>query len=449
MSVVPSRVPAGSPPIPRMFLSALLVFYAIKQLLFVVAFPPFTGHDEVAHYAYLRTVATEGRVPILLRDALPVDLAPYRRYALDWPDDGPGPQYLANHPPLYYVLMSPIYWVSDSLSPAGQQFVLRLAAIPFGMVTVFLAYRLVVALFPGDRFMATSVPMFVALQPQISYEAAMVNNDIVAIALYSGVLCLLVLSVRDRFRTSTCLWLGLVLGLALLTKGTALTAVPVIAAAIVMALGWRRRREWMVRAGLVAGPAIVLTAPWYLFLYRTYGNLSGFPQIAELQRSWNHPEGSFLSLLYSLDFVAMRFSETWGEFGWRRIPLDSTLLVAIGLPLAFGFVGLIVYAADRGPWHADPVAQPARWQSVVLVLLFFTCVVSYLAVVQFGTQFALTQARYFFPAVNAAAVLLMLGMRTWIPSAFHNYGAAALFCGLCALNVVILTQYVIPFYPRW
>ncbi|MCA1584582.1 MAG: glycosyltransferase family 39 protein [Acidobacteria bacterium] len=298
-----------------MFLLALLVFYAIKQLVFVVAFPPFTGHDEAAHYAY-----------------------------------------------------TPIYWVSDSLSLAGQQFVLRLTAIPFGMVTVFLAYRLAVSLFPGDRFLATSVPIFVALQPQISYEAAMVNNDIVAIALYSGVLSLLVPGVRDRFTTPTCVWLGVVLGLALLTKGTAVTAVPVIAAAIVMTLGWRRWREWIVRAGLVALPAMLLSAPWYVFLYRTYGNLSGFPQIAELQRSWNYPEGSFLSLLYSLDFIAMRFSETWGEFGWRRIPLDSTVLVAIGVPLACAFVGLIVYAA--GPnlaaglgWHSasfESLGTPPR-----------------------------------------------------------------------------------------
>ncbi|MCA1584583.1 MAG: hypothetical protein LC791_07365 [Acidobacteria bacterium] len=51
--------------------------------------------------------------------------------------------------------------------------------------------------------------------------------------------------------------------------------------------------------------------------------------------------------------------------------------------------------------------------------------------------------------MNAASMLLMLGMRTWIPRAYHNYGAAALFCGLFVLNVVILTQYVIPFYSRW
>ncbi|MDP9368549.1 MAG: hypothetical protein M3Q03_09800, partial [Chloroflexota bacterium] len=44
----------------RQFVLVLLTLYLAKQAIYVVAFPPFTGHDEVAHYAYLRTVATEG-----------------------------------------------------------------------------------------------------------------------------------------------------------------------------------------------------------------------------------------------------------------------------------------------------------------------------------------------------------------------------------------------------
>jgi hypothetical protein len=193
-----------------------------------------------------------------------------------------------------------------------------------------------------------------------------------------------------------------------------------------------------------------LSAPWYAFLYRTYGNFSGFPQIAKLQEAWNGPEGTFLSLLYSLDFLAMRFRETWGEFGWRRIPLDSTLVIAIAIPIVLAAVGLVVYASVlAGRASGDAVCCPARWQVVSLTLLVLTCIVSYLAVVQFGTRFSLTQARYYFPAVNAAAVLLMLGVRSWIPTRLHPYGVVAVLYAMCALNVVIMTRYVIPFYSRW
>lgn len=436
----------------RSFLTVLLVVYGAKQIVTVFAFPPFTGHDEVAHYAYVRTLATEQRIPVLSEDRLPADLAPYSQYTLDWTDEAPAPQYVANHPPLYYLLMAPFYWASSDQPITTQQYVLRAAAIPFGMLTVLLAYRLTATLFSADTFLLTTVPSFVAFQPQVSYEAAMVNNDIVAIALYSWILYLIVVGVRDRFPTGTCVACGVVLGCALLTKGTAVTAVPIIGTALLVA-GGRSPGVWLRQAALVATPALLLAAPWYAFLYRTYGNFSAFPQIAKLQETWNHPEGSFFDLLFRVEFATLRFRETWGQFGWQQIPLDGTLLLIIGVPLLLATAGTILYPLNAG-WATasgdyDPVATPSPWQAISLLLLVITCVLSYFAVVQFGTRFVFTQARYYFPAVNAAALLLMLGLRTLIPLRYQPYGQAAVFCGLFLLNVLIFTRYVIPHYGWW
>ncbi len=457
-------------PLVQQFVLVLLTLYLAKQVIYVVAFPPFTGHDEVAHYAYLRTVATEGRVPVLLEDQLPNDLYRYCRYTLDWnpcvpsnpaalsnpprglPGRPQGMQYAANHPPLYYILMTPIYWATQGASLAAQQYVLRTAAIPFGIATVLLAYLLARALFPADRFLSFTVPAFVALQPQISYEAAMVNNDIVSIALYSWVLYLLVVGLRDRFPPKTCVLIGFALGLALLTKGTSLTALPIVGLTVIAGTGWKDLRGWATRGLLIAAPLVVLVSPWYAYLYRTYGNLTGFDQIAKLQR-WNRPQGGFIAQLFDRGFAFDRFHETWGQFGWRQIPLSTPMLWAIGLPLAFAFGGLVQYAfsaARRGDLtEDDPVLRPARWQALALLMLAGTCLVAYLAVVQFGTRFVLTQARYYFPAINAAALLLLLGLRTLIPVRHHAYGQTVVFSALVLLNVLIFTQYVLPHYPNW
>ena len=485
-------------PVVRRFVLVLMALYVAKQALYVVAFPPFSGHDEVAHYAYLRTVATEGRVPVLPEleawraevgagrvpefDGLPTELYGYCRYALywscqpndpRWKDSPPrivifgaprgatcqtdprfcyptGELYTANHPPLYYLLMTPLYWASSGSSPVVQQYLLRLAAIPFGLATVFFAYRLARALFPVDTVLAVTVPTVVAFQPQISYEAAMVNNDIVAIALYSWLLYLLVVGVRDRFSAPLCALLGFVLGLALLTKGTSLTAAPIIALAIVLAVGWRNVRGWIGRGALVLSPAAILAAPWYAFLYRTYGNFDGLEQIEALQAYWNRPVGTFFGMLLSRDFVVERFHETWGQFGWRLIPLRPGLLWAIAIPLIVAVGGLVQYVLTAGRGAArggdDSVERPARWQWYGLLVLIVTCAVAYLAVLQFGTRFALTQARYYFPAINAAALLLMLGLRTLIPRSCHAIGQGAVFAAMVLLNVLIFTQYVVPHY---
>ncbi len=72
--------------------------------------------------------------------------------------------------------------------------------------------------------------------------------------------------------------------------------------------------------------------------------------------------------------------------------------------------------------------------------------VTYLAIIQFGTRFALTQARYFFHVVNAASLLLMLGLRTLIPRFLHPYAQGGIFAALVLLNLLIFTQYVIPHF---
>jgi hypothetical protein len=77
--------------------------------------------------------------------------------------------------------------------------------------------------------------------------------------------------------------------------------------------------------------------------------------------------------------------------------------------------------------------------------MLLTCVVAYLAIIQFGLRFELTQARYYFPAVNAAAVLLMLGLRTVIPIRWRTFGQGAIVAGLILMNVVIYSQYIVPY----
>jgi len=471
----------------RRFLFVLFAVYLVKQVFFVFVFPPFSGHDEIAHFGYIRTLATEGRIPVLpdveewrdsavpgqppIFDALPPDLWGYCSFALSWdwcrqPEFANTPiyaatvagryypvgyQYAANHPPLYYGLMTPFYWVSDGWTVEAQHYLFRALAVPFGLATVLLAYLMTRTLFPTDVFLAVTVPTFVAFQTQISYEAAMVNNDILAIAGYSLILYLLIRGIRDRFPRRLCLWLGVALGFALLAKGTSLTAAPVIALAVILAVGWRDVRGWIGRGALIVLPAALLSAPWYAFLYRTYGNFDALPQVAALQSWWNNPEGSFWELLTSRDFVVMRFHETWGYFGWRRIPLDPVLLWAIAIPTIVAAAGLVWYlvrawrAARRDGAPEDPVLRPERWQWVGLVVLAVACVVAYLAIVQFGTDFVLTQARYFFPVVNAGALLLMLGLRALIPRRFHPYGQGAVFGGMVLLNLLIFTQYVVPY----
>ena len=471
-------------PAVRRFVLLLAIVYLAKQAIYVVLFPAFSGHDEVAHYAHLQIVATEGRYPVVpdlaawraeyaatgeaaVHDRIPESLYRYCRYTTqDWfcepqkyannPPYGvwwleelypSGWIYTANHPPLYYILMTPVYWLSDGASAETQLFILRFAAIPFGLATVLLAFLSARTLFPGDGFLAVVAPAFVAFQTQVSYEAAMLNNDILSIALYSLIIYLTIVGIRDRFPTRLSLALGGVLGLALLAKSTSLTALGIVGLAVLLRIGWRDWGGLLRRALQIGVPMAVLIAPWYAYLYHTYGNVTVLPQINALQW-WNEPAGSFFELLFDPEFAEMRFHETWGYWGWRLIPLSDAALWAIGIPLIVALTGLVQYAVSvwQSPSSGDPVTKPAPWQRLSLWMLLLTCVVAYLAIVQFGVTFNLTQARYFFPAVNAVALLLALGLRTVIPVRFHAYAQGMTVAALLVMNVLIFSQFVIPYW---
>ena len=126
---------------PHRLLAALLVVCCAKAVLRALVCPPCTGHDEVAHYEYIRVLSAEGRPPSLLIDRLPDDLFAYHDFALQWDATNrfAAPLYTALHPPLYYALMVPIYRATRRATPEVRQLAVRLASIPFGLMTVLLA----------------------------------------------------------------------------------------------------------------------------------------------------------------------------------------------------------------------------------------------------------------------------------------------------------------------
>ncbi len=490
----------------RKFLTVLLLLFFAKGIILTFVHAPYSGHDEVAHYTYLRYVAEEQRIPVIPdlsewrttyetartydHDRLPPEFWKYCRFTTaDWgagcggvraspspvyaatlPPRGDaipmGWVYTANHPPLYYLVMTPVYWLSSGQSIEGQLYILRLAAIPFGLLTVLFAYLTARTLFPRDQFLAMMVPAFVAFQPQIAYEAAMLNNDILAICFTSALVSLLALGLKQRFPLRVCLWIGFSFGLAMLAKNTSAVSAPVIAFAMIFGLGVRRWREWLPKGALTALVAALLVWPWFLYMDRTYGDFTALGRIRELQY-WNYGRGNsptIWELLSSRNFVWSRWHETWGAFGWRLNYLSSDLMRIILWVTLVGTVGIGVWAyrfwtvqkpilreddparAAALRARAESVFDLQRWQVVGILTMGVTCLVSYYAILQFGTTFSLTQARYYFPAIVPAAILLMLGFRALFPESWLPYVQTALFAGMIAMTVTIYTAYVLPYW---
>jgi len=315
-----------------------------------------------------------------------------------------------------------------------------------------------------------TVPAFVAFQPQVSYEAAMLNNDAAAIMFTSAVIYLLARGLKHGFPIGNVALTGFCFGLAALSKNTALTVALTIAFATILGLGVRNWRAWLPRGAIAGGIAGLLVAPWFLYMYRTYGDFTALGRVSDLQ-FWNYSDGlspTIWSQLTDRAFLWLRWRETWGEFGWRYIPLGRAgtstepgewpLLRLLMWLTMLGAVGVAVwsirlYLASRRAGRDPNALAPAesvfaleRWQVVGVLTMGLTCITGYVAILQFGVSFSLTQARYYFTAIVPAAILVMLGYRALLPRRWLPYGRLAVFVSLVLLNVVIYSAYVLPFW---
>jgi len=147
----------------------------------------------------------------------------------------------------------------------------------------------------------------------------------------------------------------------------------------------------------------------------------------------------------------MRWSETWGQFGWRLIPLPNWILWLIGIPLllitiaslaglAWSTISLLNGGSHGGPTQLGRVPLLGLWTMLLV------CLVAYGAMLQFGTQFELTQARYFFNAIAPIAILLAFGLRLLTPARARPGIAAAFLVFMIGINILIYSQAVLPFW---
>lgn len=499
-----------------------MVMFIVKGVITTFAFPAFSGHDEVMHYSYLKVLAEEGRVPVIpdldewraqqretgtfpLFDRAPEELYHYAHqngcaigcyttddwfggattpvYAIQLGTDENGlpiyyPSgwiYTANHPPIFYLYLTPVYWLIQGMTMDQQIYILRLATIPLGLLTVLFAYLTTKTIFSRDRFLAMMVPAFVALQPQIAYEATMVNNDIMAIMYTSMVVWLIAAGLKNRFPLWNVMLIGLAFGLAFLSKTTSAVVVVLIAFAMITGIGIRHWKEWLGKGALAGGIAGFIALPWLVFMISTYGDPTALSRVSELQY-WNTSAGSsIMSMLNNPDFFWWRWQETWGAFGWRLILLDfpwgqyfsvlnwlfyATLLATLGVAVyALRFLreqrwmsALEAQLPDDPEIVRDVIAEADStltirpWQISALAMMAFACVLGYYSVLQFGMSFALTQARYYFPMVVPAAIMFMLGLRSWFPRKWLPYVGAVAFVLLVIMNGMIYTNWVIPYW---
>lgn len=346
--------------------------------------------------------------------------------------DERGVDQMTQHPPLYYGFGATVLTIVDYEQRRADQalLALRLAGLIFVVPLPLLVWNSTRRLTRSPRAAIVAAAALFAV-PQLAQVLGGVTNDGMTILWCSIVAWLTIRWMTGDRRLRVLVALGVVLGLALLTKGTALPFIPFTALVLLI---WPRdaglSRRCIQAFGALA-LAFVVGGWWWLRNIIVHGDLqpSGLAGTRET-RPWEPGTGpdfvQYLDLLWSN--MTVRF---WGEFGLLDYPLPEVLTDILSV------VSVVVIAGYAYTRH------PRRLQTIVLSLLPLLLVL--MLVANTWRHFVRTQlpagmqGRYLFVALVALIAVSAVAWMRCIPAQHHRRA------GLIALVVAGFMAVLGPF----
>ncbi|CAN5374566.1 hypothetical protein BH11ARM2_BH11ARM2_20170 [soil metagenome] len=270
----------------------------------------------------------------------------------------------------------------------------------------------------GQEAAALTAAAFAALVPMNLALSGAVSNDPMLIALCTWALALMVLGVREGWTPARTIGVGVLTGLALLTKTTALALLPALLVASLI------RRPNLKAVAMVAIPLLILSVPWFArnqslygdpFAIRAFNN--AFTQSAQKEMMVSqvipHAQpGMNPEMAYWKDWVGFWTARSFvGVFGYMDVWMTQTgrlsgsldqnrlywvVLTVFGIGLLLGLRGF----------------SEAKARGAMVVLAVFGLMVVGLFL-RFNQQYFQAQGRYLYPALSVWATGIGLGLSSW------------------------------------
>lgn len=440
----------------RSLFVGILLAYLGLAVLYAIRTPLWQVPDEPAHYNYIAQVASNGCCPVIAIGDW--DNAYLERIkAAGFSADSVGAslstiQYEDHQPPLYYLLGSVVYRLTN-----GAPLALRLFSVSLGFGLLLVTWAIVRSVAPRAPWIALSATAIVAFVPQHVSMMAGINNDSLA-ELVIGIALLACVSYLGNGAdhptapntTQLLRWIrppltmGIILGIAFLTK---LTAYP-LAAVILVAVLWRwwdEKRPFRAVALDLAWiyiPAILLGGLWWGRNLIVYGGLDFLAQAAH--------DRVVVGQLTTAEYIAQignsawisnglrtTFNSFWGQFGWMAVPLQAPIYQGLMLVCAIAGVGVLI------AWWRSWKSMQRPQRGAIVVMLTLTVLASAI-IVYWNLKYVQFQGRYLFPALIPFACVLAIGLHGWAgllatrwPSRWPTIRwAVTLFC--CSLALLTL-----------
>ncbi|WP_119065379.1 glycosyltransferase family 39 protein [Aggregatilinea lenta] len=316
----------------------------------------------------------------------------------------------------------------------------RWLSLAYGLIAVAGMYRLAREFFRRERW-ALLATAFFAFMPQMLYMCAMFSNDSSATAFATLALWQTMVLLRRGASPLRLVIIGALVGLAGLSKVSALLILPGIALAVLIDGRNRYLPIWRVIVNwLLLGAAIALVfGPWVVYGWRTFDDPFGLRTHGEAADS--------PSVVEVIEAVPELYLSYWAKFGSASIWITPGVYVLFTLTAALSLWGY-VRVFRRFGWRS--LAGQRILVSVVLVIPALAALLYWL-VKLFPVAFAITGRLIYFvhgPIIAALVGGLLclsdhLPVRLRLPLRIATLGPVML-AGLLLAPVVVWSSYAPP-----
>jgi len=355
-------------------LAAVLIVYCTLAVLQSYATRLQWGPDEPAHIIYVQSLALDGRLPALAHST----------------DDnayisGGSKTHQAQHPPLYYGVAA-LVWrafadrpdetVRYSHRSTGQDlsFVvpgparpLRLLSVVLGALTLLLTWATARVVFPQAPAVCLVGTSLAGFTPMFTYVNSVVTNDALLGVAFAATAWRWARILRFGAGPRDVLLLGLLLGLAMNVKETALALVVLSVVVLTVEPSEARLNERLTRIGLLLALVAALGGWWFVRKQLLYGSPLVYPFHAPLLELPSEQQELLLKALPARIFL-FAFVPVDAVASHARVDLLLPFFGALSAVSAAGVL-LLVFRRKRFPLPTHELASILLWAGAVTLVL--------------------------------------------------------------------------------
>ena len=426
----------------------LLAVFLCLATTYSVVTPLFEASDELWHYPFVQHLAAGGALPVqdpahpgpwLQEGSQPPLYYWLAALVSRWAPADDWAQLLPHNPHAEVGIVRPdgdinlvVHSPAEDFPYHGAALAIHLArgfSVLCSLFTVLFSYLLGREIVPQRPELALSGAAVAGLTPMFLFISGSVNNDNLLIALSTAALWLLVRSLRrqdarprgvglQRGELASYALLGALIGLAALTKVSALGLLPLAA----LVLGWVawRRRNWQLffwGGAAVLGAATLIAGWWYWRNWRLYGDPLGWNRFLAIAG----PRSTQPSLKQLWSERTGFVESYWGLFGGVNVAMPRAVYTALNALALLAAGGLIVDLARRIAHRRLP--GPTACASLALLVLWPAAL--FVGLLRWTSLTMASQGRLLFPAIGPLSLLLVLGLAAWFPRRWQTVPLAA------------------------